>query len=106
MNGLSGITNMEKVYSKFSKKDLILRDHLAIDRTILANESTFLAYLRTGLSLVAGGTVILKFFEFEFSIYIAIFLGLLGVLTLIQGYIRFIKMKSSIENIRGDENNE
>ena len=97
---------MEKAYSKFSKKDLILRDHLAIDRTILANESTFLAYLRTGLALVAGGAAILKFFEFESSIYIAIFLGLLGILTLILGYIRFTTMKNSIKNIGSGEEDQ
>lgn len=35
--------------------DLILRDHLAIDRTVLANERTLLAYGRTALTLLIVG---------------------------------------------------
>lgn len=30
-------------------KDLVLREYLAIERTKLANETTLLAYIRTGL---------------------------------------------------------
>ena len=44
----------ENVYSKFSDDDLILRDELAIDRTLLANERTLLAYLRSGVALALG----------------------------------------------------
>ncbi|HDK81416.1 MAG TPA: DUF202 domain-containing protein [Nitrospirae bacterium] len=32
-------------------KDLFLRDHLAAQRTMLANERTYLAYIRTALTL-------------------------------------------------------
>lgn len=49
-------------YSRFGGRDLTLNDHLAIDRTILANERTVLSYTRTALTmLVIGGTCI-KFF--------------------------------------------
>jgi putative membrane protein len=34
---------------------LILRDHLAVDRTRLAVERAFLAYIRTGLSFLVAG---------------------------------------------------
>ena len=36
---------------QFTAEELILRDHLALDRTRLANERTLLAYLRTALML-------------------------------------------------------
>jgi putative membrane protein len=42
---------------------LILRDHLAIDRTVLANERTFLAYIRTALTLLVVGASFIKFFD-------------------------------------------
>ncbi len=42
-------------------EDLILRDHLAIDRTALANERTLLAYLRTAMGLAFIGLSILHF---------------------------------------------
>jgi len=49
-------------YSQFGERELTLNDHLAIDRTILANERTLLSYSRTALTmLVIGGTCI-KFF--------------------------------------------
>jgi putative membrane protein len=44
-------------YQSFDEEDLILRDELAIDRTVLANERTFLAYVRTSLAFaIVGGT--------------------------------------------------
>ena len=42
-------------YQKFRKKDLVLRDELAIARTRLAEERTQLSYIRTGVSLLLGG---------------------------------------------------
>ncbi len=42
-------------------KDLILRERLALQRTILANQSTFLAFLRTSDVFFCGG---FKFGEF------------------------------------------
>lgn len=37
------------------EEHLILRDHLAVDRTKLAVERAFLAYIRTGLSFLVAG---------------------------------------------------
>ena len=48
-------------YSRFEGEDLILRDELAIDRTLLANERTLLAYLRAAVSLVIAGVSIIHF---------------------------------------------
>jgi putative membrane protein len=50
-------------YAPFLGQGLSLTDHLAIDRTVLANERTALAYGRTVLAmLVVGGTCV-KFFD-------------------------------------------
>jgi putative membrane protein len=46
-------------YEALTDEELILRDHLALDRTRLANERTLLAYIRTALMLlVAGGSAV------------------------------------------------
>jgi len=45
-------------YERFGNGDLILRDELAIDRTLLANERTFLAYLRAGVTLMLAGVTV------------------------------------------------
>lgn len=42
-------------YAPVMKEDLILRNRLAIDRTVLANERTLLAYVRTALTLFLVG---------------------------------------------------
>lgn len=48
-----------KTYQKFCD-EMILRDFLALDRTILANKRTFLAYVRTSIGLVASGIGMVK----------------------------------------------
>jgi len=46
-------------YGRFVGDELILRDELALDRTLMASERTMLSYLRTSLGLlVVGGTVV------------------------------------------------
>lgn len=47
-------------YEQFEAADLILRDHLALDRTHLANERTLLAYIRTAFMLMAAGATAIK----------------------------------------------
>ena len=40
-----------------------LREKLAVRRTALANERTFLAYIRTALTFFVAGISLIKFFE-------------------------------------------
>lgn len=42
-------------YGNVNVDEMILRDHLAHERTVLANERTFLAYVGTAIALLAGG---------------------------------------------------
>ena len=49
-------------YHRFNPREFILRDWLALDRTVLANERTFLAYTRTSLTLVLAGLTFIRFF--------------------------------------------
>lgn len=85
------------MYDKTDKNKLILRDHLALDRTLLANERTLLAYQRTAIMLLISGISILKLFEE--SIYMIIFSYILifsSFVVGIIGYIRYNKMKKKI----------
>ncbi len=77
--------------------DLILRDHLALDRTRLANERTLLAYLRTALMLIIAGATAVKFVAESRSVIITgwIFMGL-GVVVCILGTWRFLSMQRAI----------
>lgn len=49
------------VREQLSATEPLLRDRLALDRTILANERTFLAYVRTALAFLITGIGLLKF---------------------------------------------
>ena len=93
-------------YSKINPDDMILRDHLAYDRTVLANERTLLSYLRTAIALLAAGGTLVKIFPDEADIVgIGLCLLVLGGLTALIGIWRFmaIKQKISVAYRRLDE---
>ena len=48
---------------EFQAQSLILRDQLAMARTHMANERTFMAYIRTSLMLFASGATLIKIYE-------------------------------------------
>lgn len=77
-------------------KDLILREKLALQRTILANQSTFLSFIRTSMYFLVAGISIKNLTTIKFAIYIEAFFILLSVLLLIFGIINFKKQKNKI----------
>ncbi|OGH08313.1 MAG: hypothetical protein A2171_03010 [Candidatus Levybacteria bacterium RBG_13_35_9] len=87
-------------YENFTKKELILRDRLAIDRTILSNESTFLAYIRTSLALLAAGATLFHFFAEDYIQLLGMALIIIGLTVFILGYKRFKKMDKDIKRIK------
>jgi uncharacterized membrane protein YidH (DUF202 family) len=52
-------------------------DRLALNRTHMANERTFLAYVRTAFSLILIGIALVRFFEDPFFVYLGL-LSLVG----------------------------
>lgn len=88
-------------YSKFDCADLILRDELAIDRTLLANERTLLAYLRSGVALLIAGVSIIHFSrEGSWFWGIGIACMPIGIVTGGIGLVRFRKMNQAISRVR------
>jgi len=87
-------------YERFRGNDLILRDELAIDRTILANERTVLAYLRGAISLILVGITFVHFFETGLLGYVGLACVPFGVGVGIFGYVRYRKMNKAIRNVR------
>lgn len=87
-------------YERFKYKELILRDELAIDRTILANERTVLAYLRGALTLFIAGVTFLHFFDKGVLLYIGILCVPLGLAVGFFGVLRYLKMDKSIRIVR------
>jgi len=87
-------------YSKFEKGNLILRDELAIDRTLLANERTLLAYLRSGVALVIAGVSIYHFSGGGWFAWVGVACVPAGLCTGAIGLIRFRRMNRAITRIR------
>lgn len=59
-SGIAKYLKQEKSY----KDKLSLSEQLALDRTILANERTFLSYSRTSLTVFVVGVTFIKLFNF------------------------------------------
>lgn len=89
-----------KPYSKFNSDDLILRDELAIDRTLLANERTLLAYLRSAVALIIAGISIMHFADHRWFWITGVACIPVGIITGIIGILHYRKMNASINLIR------
>jgi len=75
------------------KEDIILRDHLSMERTKLANERTLLSYVRTSLYLILGGIAFLGMQDFEKIKMLGYFFICIAVIILIIGIARFYQLK-------------
>lgn len=88
-------------YSRFEGSDLILRDHLAIDRTVMANERTVLAYIRTAAILFGGAVTLIKFFpEQKLTQVFGAFFVLLSIGMLIVGWMRYTRQRRVLEELQ------
>ena len=76
-------------YEGLRQEEMIVRDHLALDRTRLANERTLLAYLRSGVALVLAGATLLHFSEGTWLEWVGLACIPVGILTMIFGSWRF-----------------
>jgi putative membrane protein len=75
-----------------------LNDMLALDRTAMSNERTFLAYIRTSLVLlITGGTIIRILGTKSIDLAAGYAFVVLGALVLIFGFIRFGILRRRLE---------
>lgn len=79
-----------------TNKDLILREKLALQRTVLANQSTFLAFLRTAMYFLIAGLSLKNLLKIENSMLIEIALFSVSGIILIIGIVNYFKHKKSI----------
>jgi putative membrane protein len=82
---------------------MILRDYLAIDRTGLANERTFLAYIRTCVGLFATGAALINFVENDVLVFIGYIFIILSPVLFVFGFWRFIRMMRKIKKYYDQE---
>lgn len=90
-------------YLEFTPSEMILRDHLALERTALANERTLLSYVRTMIGIMAIGGSFIKLFEGWFFVLTGWFLISLGGIIFVLGFIRYAKIEIVLTNIARED---
>jgi putative membrane protein len=91
---------MSVPYGRFSPDELILRDELAIERTLLANERTLLAYVRSAVTLVLAGLSFVYVSDAQWFIVVGVACIPTGVAVLVFGAVRFARMRKNINRAR------
>ncbi len=86
-------------YYKEFNDNMIIRDYLALDRTILANRRTLLAYVRTSIGLFAGGIGLVELLDSGITMAIGYISIAISVPVLVAGIIEFTKTKNSLASI-------
>lgn len=88
------------------REKMILRDHLALQRTKLANERTLLTYIRSALYLIIAGIAFLNVKEFEQTPYLSYLCFFFCGLLFFIGVIRFWQLKKQINVLYKEALNE
>lgn len=89
-----------KNYVENDPKKMVLRDHLAFDRTVLANERTLLAYLRFGImATVTGLTFIKVFAEDSLFLYLGYWALGLSIVAAFIGAIKFFVFRRKLRQV-------
>lgn len=87
----------------------LLREHLALERTKLANERTLLSYIRASIYLLISGLALLQIKEYQgISLMWVGYLSLLiCVLFLLVGFSRYIALERKLNRLLlPDEDND
>src|SRR3989344_8827731 len=87
---------MNKSGDEILKREFLLRDNLATDRTILAVDPSLLAYVRTALTLFVAGVSFLKFFNTVLLQALGWLFIVSGIMTIIFGLQRCIEITGLI----------
>ena len=82
---------------KDTNKDLILREKLAIQRTILANQTTLLAFVRTSMYFLVAGLSIDNFIEFKNILIIPYLFYVVSFVIAVLGVVNYFIQKNIIK---------
>lgn len=93
--------NKEKQISETDKainKDLILREKLALQRTVLANQTTLLSFIRTSLYFLVAGLSLKSLLKLDNAITLSVALFIVSFVILVFGVFNFYRHKHAIKN--------
>ncbi len=80
-----------------NKKEIILRDYLALERTRLANDRTLFSYIRTALYLILAGLAFMQMTDFKSIKWLAPLCFLISIIILILGITSYFKMRIKLK---------
>lgn len=89
-------------YTQEDKQQMILRDYLAVDRTIMANESSFLSYIRTALTLLVAAITFLKFLDGPLFQVLGWGFVACALLLMVKGASRYEAVNGILEKLTGE----
>jgi putative membrane protein len=81
-------------------KDLILREQLAIQRTLMANQTTLLSFMRTSLYFAIAGLSIRGLLTMDGATFIEFTFYVLASGTFVFGWINFFVQQKRIKRSR------
>jgi len=96
---------LKKLHKKYHKGELTLRDYLAAHRTILANDRTWLGYIRTALTLFVAGVTFIKFFDNRILFVVGWVFVPIGILVLCVGLWKYHHIRKMIHSIKHHDEN-
>ena len=93
-------TEKEQIRAEVLKEEMQtdVRQSLALERTVMANERTLMSFLRTALATAAAGLTIQHFANPVWLIWVGYALIPAGLLMGILGYISYRQRKKQIDN--------
>lgn len=74
-----------------------VRDFMAVERTVMANERTFLSYIRSALGLFIGGASFVQFFDSPVMQLVGWIFIPLGIIAFGLGLRRYRKINKLIQ---------
>ena len=100
-----------KLHNPFKTRiidEKLVREHLALERTKLANERTLLSYIRASIYLLISGLALLQIKEYQgISLMWVGYLSLLiCILFLIVGFSRYIALERKLNKLLQPDENE
>jgi putative membrane protein len=83
----------------------LLNEHLALERTNMANERTLLSYFRTFISVLLTGVGFIQLTHNSFFIAVGIVLAVISPSLIIIGFMRFINLRNQLKRTKGNLKN-
>ena len=88
-----------KLFTHRKIDESIIREHLALERTKLANERTLLSYTQAAMYFLLGGLALIQLKEYQEMHYIGYLALVISVLFLTIGIWRFIVLKNKMKDL-------